>query len=113
MKNKRIIAVALSLLLLFAMICPAYAGNIKAGDSVTLGGMPFGVKFFSGNMTISGFDDVDGENGNCSPAYEAGLRENDVILKLNNKRVKTAEEVTRTVEKSDGKVLQGLKQDRY
>ena len=103
MKNKKIISAALSLILLFALICPSYAANIKAGDSVTVGGMPFGIKFFSGNMTVNGFADVDGENGSFSPAFEAGMRENDVIIKLNNKKVKTAEEVTRIIEDSNGK----------
>ncbi len=105
MKNKKIISLALSTLLLFALICPSYATDIKAGDNVTIGGMPFGVKFFSGNMTVSGFTEVDSENGSVSPAFEAGMRENDVIIKLNNKKVQTAEEVTRTVEESDGKAL--------
>ncbi len=101
--KKRLVSYAISLLILLSLICPAGATNIKAGDSALLGGMPFGVKFFSGNMTVSGFSEVDGENGSISPAYDAGMRENDIIIKLNGKDVKTAEEVTRTVENCNGK----------
>lgn len=108
MKNRKILCFLMSLLFLFALIIPCEAIQLKAGDSVLVGGVPFGVKFFSGSMTVSGFADVDGENGSSSPAYEAGIREKDVILKINGEKVKTAEEVTRTVEKSDGKTLDFL-----
>lgn len=105
MKNRKILSFTLSLFLLFALIIPSGAAELKAGDSVYIGGMPFGVRFFTGNMTVSGFTEVDGETGNVSPAYDAGMREKDVILKIDNKDIKTAEEVTRAVENSDGKTL--------
>ena len=105
MRNKKILSVVVSILLLFSLIIPSYASEIKAGDTVLLGGIPFGVKFYSGNMTVSGFSEVDGEGGDSSPAYEAGLRENDVIIKINGNEVKSAEEVTRAVENSQGKTI--------
>ena len=105
MKKKKIIAAALSIFLIILSVCPTYATVIKAGDNVMLGGMPFGVKFFSGTMTVSGFAEVDSKSGNFSPAQQSGMRINDVILKLNNKTVTTAEEVIRTVEESQGKTV--------
>ena len=105
MINKKILTAVTAVILLISLIIPSYASDIKAGDKVLLGGVPFGVKFYSGNMTVSGFSEVDGEDGDSSPAYEAGLRENDIIVKLNNKEVKSAEDVTRSVENSDGKSI--------
>lgn len=102
MKNKKIIAILFSVILLLSMVFPSFAGNLKAGDEITLGGMPFGIKIMSRNMTVSGFTDVDGEEKSFSPAYDAGMRENDIILKVNGKNINKAEDVTKTVENSNG-----------
>lgn len=107
MKNK-IISISISLILLISLISPSNAIQLKAGDDIIVGGMPFGVKFFSGDLIINGFVDVDSENGSFSPASEAGLKENDIVLKINEKDVKTAEDVTREVESSDGKAINFL-----
>ena len=105
MKIKKVLSFTLIITFILLSVCPTYASNIKVGDKVTVGGMPFGIKFFSGTMCINGFIDVDTQNGNFSPAYQSGMRINDVIIKLNNKEVNTAEEVIREVENCDGKNL--------
>ena len=46
------------------------------------GGMPFGVKIISRGLMIVGFSSTDGKN--ASPAFLAGLRNGDVIIKVNN-----------------------------
>jgi len=56
------------------------------------GGMPFGVKFYTDGLIIVGFTDVPCEGMNHKPAYDAGLRENDVITKVNGNDVKTSGE---------------------
>ncbi len=49
---------------------------------VYVGGVPFGIKFFTKGVSIVGFDD---ENSN--PAYKAGLRLYDTIIKVNGKEI--------------------------
>ncbi len=103
--KKKILSFFLVISFIFSLTCTATAKELKAGDEVLIGGMPFGIKLYTGEMIVSGFADVDGENESCSPAYKAGIRENDIILKVNNKNIKTAEEVTSEVENSNGKAL--------
>ena len=45
-------------------------------STVYLGGMPFGVKLYSNELTVVGFTEVETERGPESPAYDAGIREN-------------------------------------
>ena len=71
-------------------------------ESVYLGGLPFGVKFYTEGITVVGFSEVDTENKNKSPAYNAGLREYDVILAVNSTPVSSAKEFVETTEKSKG-----------
>ncbi len=54
------------------------------------GGMPFGVKFYSEGLVIVGFTDVPCEDGSPTPAYDAGLRVNDIITKVNGNDVDTS-----------------------
>ena len=69
------------------------------------GGMPFGVKFITDGVLVVGFCDVDGERGKTNPALRAGLRMNDVILKINNTEIVGACELTAAVEECGGKPL--------
>ncbi|MEE0968462.1 MAG: hypothetical protein U0M06_03730, partial [Clostridia bacterium] len=47
--------------------------------SLYVGGFPFGVKFFTDGIVVVNLTDVITESGNKNPAYEAGLRTNDII----------------------------------
>ena len=69
------------------------------------GGIPFGVKFYTDGIIVIGFSDVEGENGKCNPAYDAGIRLKDVITKVNGKEISRASDLTGAVEGSDGKAI--------
>ena len=58
-----------------------------SSDEVYLGGIPFGIRLYSGELRVIGFTKIDSENGDESPAYDAGIRENDVIVSVNGKAV--------------------------
>ena len=74
------------------------------GLRLYLGGMPFGVKFLTDGIIVSGFNDnATGENRN--PAREAGLRINDVILSINGGQLLGATELNEAVERSNGKPI--------
>ena len=54
---------------------------------------------------VVGFGDVETESGKENPAYNAGIRENDVILKTNGQEIKSAAELTDTVGRSNGQEI--------
>ena len=83
-----------------------------AGDAapreVYVGGMPFGVKFYTEGILVVGFCDVDVTSGgggtrNVNPARNAGIRMRDVITAVNGKPPVGAASLTKAVEESGGK----------
>lgn len=70
------------------------------------GGMPFGVKMFTDGLIVVGFSDVDCEDTNRQPAYTAGLRMHDVILKINGNAVSSAAQMAEIVGSCRGDSLQ-------
>jgi len=76
-----------------------------SSDEVYLGGIPFGIRLYSGELRVIGFTKIDSENGDESPAYDAGIRENDVIISVNGKAVRTASELIDACESCGGKEI--------
>ena len=74
-------------------------------DEVFLGGMPFGLKFSTEGVMVIGFSDIDGLSKTQNPAYLAGLRQKDVILKVDGEAVGSAAELTSRVEASGGREM--------
>ncbi|MBE6714438.1 MAG: SpoIVB peptidase [Ruminococcaceae bacterium] len=99
---------AFALLLCISLIFSGSIGVFARDDKeyVILGGMTFGVSFYSGELKISGFDEIETEEGVCSPALDAGLLENDIILAVNGKSVKDAMDVTAEVKKAAGREME-------
>ncbi len=63
----------------------------KGGERLLYpGGMPFGVKFYTDGLVIVGFTDVPCEGGVSKPAYDAGLRINDIITKVNGTDIRNS-----------------------
>lgn len=77
-------------------------GNVK----LCPGGMPFGVKMFTDGLIVVGFSDVDCEDTNRQPAYTAGLRMHDVILKIDGTVVTSAAQMAEIVGSCGGSTLQ-------
>ena len=100
-------AKSLLALVIFAGLALNFAGPASAANEgqVYLGGVPFGVRFSSGSLTVSGLCQVDAEDGDVCPASEAGLKENDTIVKINGELADSALQVTRAVEESGGKAI--------
>ncbi len=69
------------------------------------GGIPFGVKFMTEGVIITGFADVKTKDAKVCPATAAGLRPNDIILKINNQAVSDAASLSDMAEASGGKSL--------
>lgn len=75
-----------------------------SGLKLYTGGMPFGVKFLTEGVIISGFNDnATGREKN--PAKAAGLQINDIIISINNKQILGAAELNEVVEGCSGAAM--------
>ena len=81
------------------------SANGRQPESVYLGGMPFGVKFYTDGVMVVGFCDVEGDGGASNPARDAGMKLRDVIVAVNNQKLGSAAELTAAVEHSAGSPL--------
>lgn len=96
------------IILLLAFSTPvAYAQEARTGGKILYaGGIPFGVKFFSKGVTVSGFCDIAVSNGGShNPALEAGLKINDIIISVNGSEPESCEDFLSMVERSNGSSL--------
>ena len=66
------------------------------------GGIPFGVKFMTEGVIVIGFADVKTDKGKICPATDAGLKQNDIILKINGETVSDAAFLSDITEKCAG-----------
>ena len=69
------------------------------------GGMPFGIKFITEGVLITGFCDVKGERTASNPSADAGLKVRDVIISINGVKINDASQLAQMVESSKGKAL--------
>ncbi len=96
-----------SVLLAIALLLTG--GILSAGaaepERVYVGGMPFGVKFYTEGILVVGFCDVDvAASGRVTnPARDAGLKAKDVITSINGETLTDAAMLTAAVETSNGK----------
>ncbi|MBQ9085952.1 MAG: SpoIVB peptidase [Clostridia bacterium] len=72
------------------------------------GGMPFGIKFLTEGVLIVGFHDLPGIDSSKNPSRAAGLQCNDMILRINDIPLSCANDLNKTVEKSQGAPLRLL-----
>ena len=89
---------------------PAGSAAGQTTPTVCVGGMPFGVKFYTEGILVVGFCDVDvnstgGGTRNLNPARDAGLKMKDVIVKVNGETPLCAATLTQAVEESGGKPI--------
>lgn len=91
-KSQKSCAVLLAAaLLLSAGSFPAAARHTAAPKTVTLGGQPFGVRFFSDGVMVTELEPFYSENHYVCPAKDGGLQVGDVIQKVNGVPVTTNE----------------------
>ncbi len=69
------------------------------------GGIPFGIKFMTEGVLVVGFCDLQSNNKKVNPSSDAGLKMGDRILSIDGVNLDSAEELTKVVEKSDGRSL--------
>lgn len=84
-----------------AKAAPAYAQASSEEKTLIPGGMVFGVRFFTEGVLVVGIPD-----GSSSPAYSAGVRVNDVILKVDGVKISDADSLSRAVDAGGGKAVE-------
>lgn len=100
---KKLCGAVAAVLMIAVIFAPVSVGAAQV-DEVYVGGMPFGVKFFSKGIVIVGFTEIETSEGQKNPAYDAGLRVNDIITMVNGNEVKTSGELISLIEQCDGEV---------
>ena len=79
--------------------------TVSERDYVAISGELFGLRLFTEGIIIVGIDEVKTAKGNISPARKAGLQKGDIIISIDNVKVKSCNEVSEIIEKSSGRVM--------
>ena len=91
-----------SVMLIAVLLTPVF--SVSAADerrTVRLGGVPFGLTMYTGGVIVVNVREEDG-----SPAYAAGIRENDLILSADGEEVSSNEELKEIVSESGGEDIE-------
>lgn len=99
---KRIIVVLVALVLL--SVNPAVNVNASS-ENIYLGGYAAGFTITTKGAEVLGLSEVVTESGVVSPAKEAGIVENDVILNISGKDTNTLEDLEKVLDNCAGKTL--------
>ncbi len=84
-------------------ILPINAANAKM---YIPGGMPFGAKVYSDGVIVSMFTQTDELSLRDNPAVKGGMNIGDIIKKIDKTPIKTAENLSESIGRSEGKELQ-------
>lgn len=77
----------------------------KERSYVIPGGELIGIKLKTDGVLIVGTETFESENGTVSPAKKAGIAVGDILLTVNEEKIKDNSSLTQAIEKSDGTPL--------
>jgi len=108
MKKQKFLFCLFSIFLVAIILCmPAFAKETQGSNindiKLYVGGMPFGARISSKGLTVVKFSETQGEM--ASSAYLAGIRQGDIITKINGININTIEDFVGLINKSGGKEL--------
>ena len=103
-KPQRALCLCLAVLALFSVLILPAGASANARPCVWVGGIPFGVRFFTEGILVVGYCDVQSGGGHHNPARAAGLAPGDCIYKINEETPHTAGELTQMLQNSKGEV---------
>ena len=72
---------------------------------VTLGGNVFGLRIFADGVIVTGVGTVSSEGTDVAPAKKAGIKQGDIIRKINGTAVTSNHDISQLVENSSGKSM--------
>lgn len=101
-KNLKLISVALVFIFfLFSGVIPAQAKT----KQVIVGGESFGLKLYCKGVMVTRLESFESKCGKTCPAQKAGVEKGDIITSINNKKIKSNEQVNEIIKSSGGKKL--------
>ena len=110
-KPQRALCLCLAVLALFSVLILPTGASVSARPSLWVGGIPFGVRFFTEGILVVGYCDVQSGGGHHNPARAAGLAPGDCIYKINEETPHTAGELTQMLQNSKGEVKVDYRRD--
>lgn len=109
LKRIRITVIAAVLLVMCTfggdLAFPKAVATDNLPDEVYVGGMAFGVKFFTEGVLVVGLADINTFSGVLCPAREAGIEKGDIILSVDGKPTTGATALRDTIGESGGEKL--------
>jgi stage IV sporulation protein B len=96
----------LSILLIIIFSISTFAIPVQAKtDKVIIGGESFGLKLYCKGVMVTNLESFEKGNQKVCPAEECGLKQGDIITKINAETVKSNEKVSKIIKQSKGKAL--------
>lgn len=94
-------------LLSFVLLVSASAAaqETYSERKVYVGGMPFGVRFHAGEVSVIRTNDFLSDGKSVSPAAEAGILANDVIESVNAHPISSVQDITAAVNLTEGQTV--------
>lgn len=89
-----------------------YRDRYSSVDEVYLGGIPVGISLLDRGLIVVGITEVITDGGAISPANEAGVRVNDIILELDGQCLYSAEQLARIINTSESTINLKLKRNK-
>ena len=110
-KSQKTLALLLALLALFSIWILPVGASTSARPVLWVGGIPFGVRFFTEGILIVGYCDVQSGGGHHNPARAAGLAPGDCIYKINEETPHTTGELCEMLQGCKGEITVGYRRD--
>ena len=106
--NAFFICILISFVFIFGSFSSFPILNVKAASKeyVYIGGMPAGFTISAGGAQVIGVCEVVGENGNISPASNAGIKSGDLITKAAGISIENISDLNSIIEKNQDKALE-------
>ena len=95
----------LALILIFFSLFGLPAAAAGERPILLVGGMPFGVRFFTDGVLVVGYCDVQSDGRAQNPAKEAGIRPGDCIVGIGEQAVSEAADLAGRIEQNGGAPL--------
>ncbi len=97
--------VTLAIIITSPILSTKASANVTdaGGQKVYPGGMPFGVRFYTDGVIVSGADEVMTENGAVRPALDAGIKVKDIITHIDGNKITSAGALSKVIADSQGK----------
>lgn len=113
---KRFFKILVIAILLLSVLSPTFIyaeGKTDTGENyVYMGGDAFGIKMFSQGLVVVRKESFENKTEVLSPADDAGIKVNDIILSANDKTLNSSHELKECIENSKGeKILLKIKRD--